>query len=57
MRARGGGGPVAGDEVLDVGTGAGNVAMIAAELVGPSGTVVGFDNDGAILVVARKPLA
>lgn len=42
-----------GMKVLDAGTGAGDVAMIAAELVGPTGTVVGVDVDGAILDVAR----
>ena len=32
-----------GMRVLDAGSGAGDVALIAAELVGPSGTVVGLD--------------
>ncbi len=32
-----------GMRVLDLGTGAGDVAMLAAEIVGPSGSVVGVD--------------
>ena len=31
--------------VLDIGSGAGDVALIAGELVGPSGTVLGIDRD------------
>jgi ubiquinone/menaquinone biosynthesis C-methylase UbiE len=42
-----------GMRVLDVGTGAGDVAFLAAELVGPEGEVVGVDVDGAALAVAR----
>jgi SAM-dependent methyltransferase len=42
-----------GMRVLDVGTGAGDVAFLAAELVGPEGGVVGVDVDGAALVTAR----
>lgn len=34
-----------GMRVLDLGSGAGNVAMLAAELVGPDGRVVGIDRD------------
>ncbi len=40
--------------VLDVGTGAGDVAQLAAEIVGPSGVVVGMDRDPAVLAVARE---
>jgi ubiquinone/menaquinone biosynthesis C-methylase UbiE len=36
-------GIVAGMRVLDIGSGAGDVAFLAAELVGPSGEVVGTD--------------
>src|SRR5690554_3222064 len=32
-----------GMRVLDVGCGAGDVSLIAAELVGPAGTVIGID--------------
>ncbi|MGI5241921.1 class I SAM-dependent methyltransferase [Dactylosporangium sp. CA-139066] len=42
-----------GMRVLDVGSGAGDVALLAAELVGPGGEVVGVDVDGAALRVAR----
>ncbi len=43
-----------GMRVLDVGSGAGDVALLVAELVGPTGAVVGIDTDGAILEVARR---
>jgi ubiquinone/menaquinone biosynthesis C-methylase UbiE len=43
----------AGMQVLDVGTGAGDVALVAAELVGPSGEVVGVDVDPTVLATAR----
>ena len=39
--------------VLDVGSGVGDVALLAAELVGPSGSVVGTDLSSAALAVAR----
>ena len=42
-----------GLRVLDVGSGAGDVAFLAAELVGPEGAVVGVDVDGAALATAR----
>jgi SAM-dependent methyltransferase len=42
-----------GMRVLDVGTGSGDVALLAAELVGPEGEVVGVDVDGAALDIAR----
>lgn len=42
-----------GMRVLDVGSGAGDVAFLAAELVGPEGVVVGVDVDGAVLATAR----
>jgi len=38
-------GIVPGMRVLDVGSGAGDVALLAAELVGPSGSVIGIDRD------------
>jgi SAM-dependent methyltransferase len=41
-----------GMRVLDVGTGAGDVAMLAAELVGPAGRVVGLDVNPEILSTA-----
>jgi ubiquinone/menaquinone biosynthesis C-methylase UbiE len=45
-------GIVEGMRVLDVGTGAGDVALLAAELVGPTGRVVGLDHDPQILRTA-----
>ena len=42
-----------GMKVLDVGTGPGDVALLAAELVGPTGLVVGVDADPAVVAVAR----
>ncbi len=41
-----------GMRVLDVGCGAGDVALLAAELVGPTGAVVGVDRDPGVLAVA-----
>jgi SAM-dependent methyltransferase len=43
----------AGMRVLDVGCGAGDVALVAAGLVGPSGSVVGVDRDPATVAKAR----
>jgi SAM-dependent methyltransferase len=48
-----GAGITAGMTVLDVGSGAGDVALQLAELVGPQGRVVGVDADAAILGTAR----
>ena len=42
-----------GMRVLDLGSGVGDVAMIAARLVGPSGRVVGIDKDAKALTKAR----
>jgi SAM-dependent methyltransferase len=44
----------AGMKVLDVGSGAGDVALLAAKLVGPRGTVVGVDADPTVLDTARE---
>jgi ubiquinone/menaquinone biosynthesis C-methylase UbiE len=46
-----------GMSVLDIGSGAGDVAMLAAELVGPSGRVLGLDLNPAGLAVARERAA
>jgi hypothetical protein len=43
----------AGMKVLDVGSGAGDVALLAADLVGPTGRVVGVDMNAEILETAR----
>jgi SAM-dependent methyltransferase len=42
-----------GMRVLDIGTGAGDVAFLAADLVGPTGQVVGVDRSDAALATAR----
>ena len=47
-------GIVPGMRVLDVGSGAGDVAFLAAELVGTTGEVVGTDRSPAALAVARE---
>lgn len=46
-----------GMSVLDIGCGVGDVSMIAAELVGPSGRVIGIDNAVAALASARARAA
>ncbi|MCL2430120.1 MAG: class I SAM-dependent methyltransferase [Alphaproteobacteria bacterium] len=43
-----------GMRVLDLGCGAGDVAMLAAELVGPNGVVVGIDRNAGALASARE---
>jgi len=43
-----------GMRVLDVGTGAGDVAFLAANLVGPSGRIVGVDRSAVGLARARS---
>src|SRR5215471_19276952 len=41
-----------GMKVLDLGSGAGDVAFIAAQLVGPTGRVVGVDLNPAVVATA-----
>ena len=41
-----------GMKVLDIGTGAGGLALMAAEMVGPNGSVVGVDQDPQVLKAA-----
>lgn len=43
-----------GMRVLDLGSGAGNVARLAAELIGPDGAVVGIERDPAAVELARR---
>jgi len=50
-------GLVRGMRVLDIGSGAGDVAMLAAELVGPTGSVVGVDRSAETLAMARERAA
>ena len=47
-------GLVPGMRVLDLGSGAGNVARVVAELVGPHGAVVGIERDPAAVELARR---
>jgi ubiquinone/menaquinone biosynthesis C-methylase UbiE len=42
-----------GQRVLDLGSGVGDVAMLAARLVGPSGEVVGIERDPSSIAVAK----
>src|SRR5579859_1076244 len=44
----------AGMKVLDVGSGAGDVALLAADLVGQEGRVIGVDTNPTILEIARQ---
>lgn len=46
-----------GMRVLDVGSGAGDVALLAADLVGYTGKVVGIERNSAILEIARARAA
>lgn len=43
-----------GMRVLDMGSGAGDTALLAAELVGPTGQVVGIDRSAGALTTARS---
>jgi ubiquinone/menaquinone biosynthesis C-methylase UbiE len=43
--------------VLDVGSGAGDVAFLAAELIGPEGLVVGVDREAAAVATAQRRAA
>jgi SAM-dependent methyltransferase len=43
-----------GDAVLDLGSGAGKICYIAAQIAGPSGRVIGVDFNRAMLQLARK---
>jgi ubiquinone/menaquinone biosynthesis C-methylase UbiE len=46
-----------GMRVLDIGCGVGDVAMLAAELVGPKGSVVGLDRDATSVAWATRRVA
>jgi ubiquinone/menaquinone biosynthesis C-methylase UbiE len=50
-------GVASGHRVLDLGSGLGDVAMLACRLVGPSGTVLGVDNDARSLAKAKTRVA
>src|SRR5690242_8031636 len=47
----------AGQRALDVATGAGDPALTAARIVGPSGSVVGIDHAPQMLEMARQRAA
>ncbi len=44
----------AGDTVLDLGSGAGKICFIAAQVAGPTGRVIGIDATADMLALARK---
>ena len=46
-----------GQRVLDLGSGVGDVAMLVAELVGPSGQVVGIERDARSIGLAKTRAA
>jgi ubiquinone/menaquinone biosynthesis C-methylase UbiE len=46
-----------GQRILDIGSGVGDVAMLAARLVGPSGEVVGVERDMRAISLARARVA
>jgi ubiquinone/menaquinone biosynthesis C-methylase UbiE len=46
-----------GQRVLDLGSGAGHVAMLAARIVGPSGAVVGIERDAGSIALAQTHVA
>src|SRR5438876_8191642 len=46
-----------GQRVLDLGSGVGDVAMLAARIVGPSGEVVGIERDPKSIAKARARVA
>src|SRR5437899_191130 len=46
-----------GQRVLDLGSGVGDVAILAANLVGPSGEVVGIERDPHSIARARSRVA
>ena len=43
-----------GDVVLDLGSGAGKICFIAAQIVGPKGAVIGVDSNEEMLTLARE---
>lgn len=43
-----------GQRVLDLGCGAGDVSLLAGELVGPAGAVIGVDRAAAAIATARR---
>jgi SAM-dependent methyltransferase len=50
-------GIAAGQRVLDLGSGAGHVAMLVARIVGPHGSVIGIERDAGSIARARTRIA
>ena len=50
-------GITSGMRVLDIGSGSGDVALLVARLVGPTGTVIGVDRDPAQVAFAAQRAA
>jgi methyltransferase family protein len=50
-------GVAAGQRVLELGSGAGHVAMLTSRIVGPAGEVVGFERDAGSIARARVRVA
>ena len=46
-----------GQRVFDIGSGVGDVAILAARLVGPSGAVIGIERDSKTIATARARIA
>jgi cyclopropane fatty-acyl-phospholipid synthase-like methyltransferase len=46
-----------GMHVIDLGSGAGDAAMLAARLVGPTGSVLGVERSAEQVALARKRVA
>jgi ubiquinone/menaquinone biosynthesis C-methylase UbiE len=46
-----------GEDVLDVGSGAGMVTLVAAQMVGPTGSVTGVDMTPEMVATARGSVA
>src|SRR5438105_2052209 len=46
-----------GQRILDLGSGVGDVSMLVARLIGPSGEVVGVERDSRAISVARARVA
>src|SRR6184192_2300337 len=44
----------AGETVLDLGSGSGKICFIAAQVVGPTGKIIGVDMTDEMLEVARR---
>src|SRR6478672_11366600 len=50
-------GVTSGMRVLDIGCGVGDVTILAADLVGPRGRVIGIDRNEPVIAAARQRLS